>query len=117
MFNCLAQRLTFKHSTAVITRASRSRHDHTTTSTVSVVRMNDESELCLFMQLASTAFAVLALLSFVQMHRVHNTTNFIGGRQIRGPMAGMFVSVVDIPSLLQGRVTVLRSQPTHDFLC
>lgn len=50
----------------------------------------------LCVQLASTGFAVLALLSFVQMHRVHNTPNFTGGRQIRGPMAGTCVLAVAI---------------------
>ncbi len=46
------------------------------------------ADTCIVLQLVSTAFAVLALISFVQMHRVHNTANFSGGRQIRGPMAG-----------------------------
>ncbi|KAL0050437.1 hypothetical protein WJX82_011253 [Trebouxia sp. C0006] len=46
--------------------------------------------------LVSTAFAVLALISFVQMHRVHNTANFTGGRQIRGPMAAEFFGAVAV---------------------
>ena len=48
------------------------------------------------MQLVSTAFAVLALISFVQMHRVHNTANFTGGRQIRGPMAGTCLMILSL---------------------
>lgn len=57
--------------------------------------LRDDVLKCLFaMQLVSSAFAVLALISFVQMHRVHNSANFSGGRQIRGPMAGVYCGSV-----------------------
>lgn len=62
------------------------------------------------MQLVSSAFAVLALISFVQMHRVHNSANFSGGRQIRGPMAGVCCGAVCC-----GTVTCnTKSRKPHD---
>jgi len=46
--------------------------------------------------LVSFVFAVMALITFVQLYRVRNSTGFTGRREIRGPMAAEFFGVVAV---------------------